>query len=74
MERTRRTRQDPEAPAETTGDVSAVPDASSAGIGSEREGRIARRAYERFEERGGEHGHDLEDWLESERELENGTE
>jgi len=31
--------------------------------------RIARRAYQRFEERGGEHGRDLEDWLEAEREL-----
>jgi hypothetical protein len=31
--------------------------------------RIARRAYERFEERGREHGRDLEDWLEAEREL-----
>jgi hypothetical protein len=30
---------------------------------------IARRAYERFETRGGEHGHDLEDWFEAEREL-----
>jgi len=30
---------------------------------------IARRAYERFEMRGGEHGHDEEDWLEAEREL-----
>jgi len=30
---------------------------------------IARRAYERFEMRGGEHGHHEEDWLEAEREL-----
>ena len=30
---------------------------------------IARRAYELFLERGGEHGHDLEDWLQAEREL-----
>jgi hypothetical protein len=30
---------------------------------------IARRAYERFEMRGGEHGHDQEDWFEAEREL-----
>ena len=29
----------------------------------------ARRAYELFEDRGGEHGHDWEDWLQAEREL-----
>jgi len=31
--------------------------------------RIARRAYQLFEERGGLHGHDVDDWLEAEREL-----
>jgi hypothetical protein len=30
---------------------------------------IARRAYELYEERGGEHGHDVDDWLRAEREL-----
>jgi hypothetical protein len=30
---------------------------------------IARRAYELFLERGGTHGHDVEDWLQAEREL-----
>jgi len=30
---------------------------------------IARRAYELFLERGGEHGLDVEDWLQAEREL-----
>ncbi len=30
---------------------------------------IALRAYEFFVERGGEHGHDVEDWLRAEREL-----
>ena len=30
---------------------------------------IARRAYELYEGRGGEHGHDLDDWLQAEREL-----
>ena len=30
---------------------------------------IARRAYARYERRGGEHGHDWEDWLQAEREL-----
>ncbi len=31
--------------------------------------RIAARAYQRFVARGGEHGHDLEDWLAAEAEL-----
>lgn len=30
---------------------------------------IARRAYELYLARGGEHGHDVEDWLRAEREL-----
>jgi hypothetical protein len=30
---------------------------------------VARRAYARFLERGSEHGRDVEDWLEAEREV-----
>ena len=30
---------------------------------------VARRAYELFQARGGEPGHELENWLEAEREL-----
>jgi DUF2934 family protein len=30
---------------------------------------VARRAYELFLERGGVHGHDLDDWLAAERQL-----
>jgi Protein of unknown function (DUF2934) len=30
---------------------------------------IARRAYELYEARGGEPGHDVDDWLRAEREL-----
>jgi len=30
---------------------------------------IARRAYELFLERGGQHGHDLEDWLHAEQDI-----
>lgn len=30
---------------------------------------IARRAYELYVERGAEHGHDVDDWLQAEREL-----
>ncbi|MDH5562870.1 MAG: DUF2934 domain-containing protein [Nitrospirota bacterium] len=35
------------------------------GLGS----RLAERAYELFVQRGYEHGHDLEDWLEAERQI-----
>ena len=37
----------------------------------ERE-EIARRAYERFEGRGREPGHDVEDWLQAENDLRQG--
>jgi hypothetical protein len=30
---------------------------------------IARRAFELYRDRGGEHGHDFDDWIEAEREL-----
>ena len=30
---------------------------------------ICARAYELFQERGGEHGHDAEDWLRAEEEI-----
>ena len=35
---------------------------------SDREQRIRNRAFERFEQRGGEDGHDMEDWLAAEQE------
>jgi hypothetical protein len=31
--------------------------------------RVARRAYERYQMRGGQHGQDRQDWLDAEREL-----
>ena len=34
---------------------------------------IRQRAYERFRERGSEHGRDFDDWLEAERELSEGV-
>lgn len=37
--------------------------------GSLSQEEIARRAYEKFEARGGRHGNDLQDWLDAEREL-----
>ena len=33
--------------------------------------QIAQRAYELYQQRGGQHGRDLEDWLAAERELRN---
>lgn len=36
--------------------------------------KVARRAYERFQTRGAEHGHDQEDWFEAEREVSGGGE
>jgi len=35
-----------------------------------RTGPTAERAYEKYVARGHEHGHDVEDWLASEREIE----
>jgi hypothetical protein len=34
--------------------------------------QVARRAYERFEARGGEHGRDQEDWFNAEQDLRRG--
>ena len=38
----------------------------------ERDERIRSRAYERYLERGQEAGHDLDDWLQAEREIDGG--
>ena len=39
------------------------------GWSADREERIRQRAYQLYEQRGCEHGHDVEDWLMAEREL-----
>lgn len=36
---------------------------------AELQARIAKRAYELFEQRGGQDGYALEDWLQAEREV-----
>jgi DUF2934 family protein len=36
-------------------------------------GHVSRRAYDLFLARGGEHGRDLEDWTQAERELAGGS-
>ena len=38
-------------------------------VSESRMNRIARRAHEIYEARGGEHGKALEDWLQAEREI-----
>jgi hypothetical protein len=57
----------------TTGESSEA-ERSDAGNGSYSRDSIAERAYRRFEERGGQHGRDLDDWLEAERELKRSNE
>jgi hypothetical protein len=51
-------------------------DARSSYQGHAHDGDIAKRAYELYMSRGCEDGHDVEDWVEAEREVlaeENGT-
>jgi hypothetical protein len=36
---------------------------------ADQHGAIARRAFELYEQRGGQHGHDWDDWLQAEREI-----
>ena len=58
------------------------PQATEASGGEERAGaggnleldeEIRRRAYQLYVERGGEHGRDLDDWLQAKREFESGA-
>jgi Protein of unknown function (DUF2934) len=48
---------------------SANASAPSAGVSGAYDEAIARRAHELFQARGGLHGHDLDDWLEAERQI-----
>ena len=45
------------------------PFTSILGISQELEEKIRQRAYELYEERGREDGHDVEDWLRAEEEI-----
>jgi hypothetical protein len=38
-------------------------------IDADLQEQVRARAYQLFEERGGEHGHDVEDWLQAEAEF-----
>ncbi|HXW06877.1 MAG TPA: DUF2934 domain-containing protein [Vicinamibacterales bacterium] len=65
-------------PEQTESSVLTMPLADSTSATSQinqevSESDISRRAYERFLARGSEHGHDLDDWLEAERELQPAT-
>lgn len=46
-----------------------APSVPTDGAANVTEHDVARRAYSLFLERGSEHGHDVEDWLQAEREL-----
>jgi hypothetical protein len=50
----------------TTKSLAATPELTTPTIS---DAEIARRAFEVYCERGGQHGRDLEDWLQAEREL-----
>ena len=47
-----------------------TPNAATLSSGTEE--NVARRAYELYEVRGREDGHDWDDWLQAEREIRNG--
>ncbi len=53
--------------------VTAAPSPQPSKVRAVSREEIARRAYLLFLERGGEHGHDLADWLRAEAELTGGT-
>jgi len=47
--------------------------AAGTGGNLELDTEIRRRAYQLYVERGGEHGRDLDDWLQAKREFESGA-
>jgi hypothetical protein len=69
-----------ESASDTASAVKAAPPASAIGLrdSDEEESerareysreRVSARAYEIYQERGSSHGHDVEDWLEAERQI-----
>ena len=62
-----------EAPVESRQSQDKPPEAEGSSGGNTRDvqtiAKIQERAYRLFEERGREHGHELEHWLEAEREI-----
>jgi hypothetical protein len=62
----------PRAPRRNNGFTDSPPPSSQGGNGAPdgvTDEEVARRAYEIYQNRGGEHGADLDDWLEAERQL-----
>jgi hypothetical protein len=51
-----------------------IPASGRTAVDENREEEIRRRAYELYEERGREDGHDVEDWLRAEAEISGGSE
>ena len=50
-------------------DAPSTPNPNQSGQKPSRLNRIARRAHEIYEARGGQDGRDLDDWLQAEREV-----
>jgi DUF2934 family protein len=62
----------PRAPRRNNGFTDSPPSSSQRGNGAPNgvtDEEVARRAYEIYQNRGGRHGADLDDWLEAERQL-----
>jgi hypothetical protein len=55
--------------AQRESDEPEAPGTSTRGPHESRFARIARRAHEIYEARGGQHGRDMDDWLQAEREI-----
>jgi hypothetical protein len=67
-----RTKTKVQQPAPEPADITPVAQADGAAAAApsqDRSDEIARRAYQRYQTRGGEHGRDLEDWFEAEQSL-----
>jgi hypothetical protein len=64
-----RTKRNPAADAPTTVEATPALPTADSDLAERRLERIARRAREIYEARGGEHGQALDDWLQAEREI-----
>jgi hypothetical protein len=54
------------------GEDERLPDAAGTEY-EDRNDEVARRAYDLYQARGGEHGRDLDDWTQAEREVRGGS-
>jgi len=66
---TRKPKATPGAPRQKAREFTVAPPATETVFAGIPQEEIARRAYALYQERGGEHGHDLADWLRAEAEL-----